>query len=532
MIARRRFLAGAGGLLVALPFLEGLAPRRARADGPDQRFFLSFRQWFGVQQRPRFGGSLAGESEGFWPDADVQPGQAVALTKELLQKSQNGDIRATGELADFAPSLLMLRGVRVSTFYRDHAALHRRNLVQGMTGSYSQPTRPGHTASEDDDDNNAWPMHETLDTFISRQLGVPVPTVFEAVINDAQTSYRNDPDGGIPLPNPTFQQPSAAFQQMFTQAQLDAKAQLLRTSVTDAVLSEIKSLRADPRLSQADRQRLDQHFDAMNQLETKLKCAPPGLDSPLMASALLADGKKPGDDSMQLWQAKGDFNQYVEYAASAFIEIAALGASCGAFRAGTIVMPAPTSFDHSDIFSAGSGEYSQGFPGHYHSISHRSFNDTSDNTGGQAATDAHHRIDRWHGRMFARLLGRLRDYGILDQGITLWSNEIGHGDHWCYDMPHVIAGSGGGRLRTGQYVDLQTSAATDQDTSGDIGTLLDAIRSKQTPNARVLNTLGAALGLTSGNGKPLEDFGGFERDPLRNELPRITGNLASLLKTA
>jgi hypothetical protein len=40
----------------------------------------------------------------------------------------------------------------------------------------------------------------------------------------------------------------------------------------------------------------------------------------------------------------------------------------------------------------------------------------------------------------------------------------------------------------------------------------------------VLNTLGAALGLTSADKSPLGDFGGYQTN-----LDRVTGNLGSLL---
>jgi hypothetical protein len=529
---RRRFLAGLGGLFVALPFLEGLADRKAHADPIDERFFLFFRQWYGVQQRPRWGGPGA-EPEGFWPDVDIAPGQSIALTKDLLAKtSATGDLRATGELADFADSLLLLRGVRLMDL---SVILHRQNLVQVMTGSNFQPTRPGKSL---DDPNNAWPLHETLDTLIARKLDGSTPLVFESVISGTETSFTNGKDGGIPTENPTLQQPSAAYAQLFTKAQLDAHAQAIRVYASDAVASELKTLRNDPRLSADDRHRLDQHFDALNSVEAKLRCIPPTLDDPQWQPVVDSDLVKtsslglPPDQQLRRWQTDGsNFNEYTETVADAFIQIAALGAACGAFRAANLVMPAPTNFDHSSIFDPGTPGYNQGFPGHYHSISHRSFNDTMDNDPslGDAAVNAHHRIDRWHGRQFAKLLGLLRDHGILDKGVTLWSNEISFGSHFAYDMPYIIAGSAGGKLKTGQYLDLQTQPVEESDTQGDTASLMSVVMNKQTPCSKVLNTIGAALGLTGDDGSPLADFGGYQRDPQQNPLPRVLGNLPALL---
>jgi len=53
--------------------------------------------------------------------------------------------------------------------------------------------------------------------------------------------------------------------------------------------------------------------------------------------------------------------------------------------------------------------------------------------------------------------------------------------------------------------------------------------SKQMPCSKVLNTLGAAFGAKSGDGAPLYDFGGFQKDYQDNDLERITGNLPDLL---
>lgn len=517
-IGRRNFLAGVGGALVALPFLESMVSRRAHADEVDRRFFLFFRQWYGVQQRARFGTTSANEPEGFWPDVEIAPGGSVALTKDLLSRQTGGDIRATGELADFADSLLLLRGVRLMDL---SVVLHRQNLVQVLSGSRFQNTRPGFAP---DDPNNGHPMHETLDNLIARKIDGSSPAVFECVIKSPQTSFRNGADGEPPIENPAFVQPSAAYAQLFTQAESSAEAAALRTYATDAVAAEIKSLRSDPRLSAEDRRRLDQHFEAMREVETKLQCIPPGLDDPTMATVREADTAKTSNPALMRWQESGDFNEYVETVTDAFIRIAALGVACGAFRAGDVVMPGATNFDHTSMFDPASSDFAQGLPGHYHPISHRSFSDALDNDPaiGDAAVRAHHAIDRWHGRQFAKLLGLLRDYDVLDHGVTLWSNEISFGNHWAFDMPYVIAGSAGGKLETGAYHDLQSAPVDPADVEE--GNRANAIMAKQMPCSRVLNTIGAALGLQSADGSPLADFGGLQRDR-----ETITGNLDFLL---
>ena len=527
---RRRFLTGLGGLLVALPFLEGLE-RPTQADTVDRRFFLNFRQWFGVQQRPRFGGMYKDELEQFWPDAPLDPGGSVSLTQQLLEKKgSNGERRATGELAGFASKLLMVRGVRVL----DMTGLHRPHLVQVMSGSGFQRTHPNYT-TQTNDDNNAWPMHETIDTFISRTIDGTMPLSFDTLVNnDPQTSYKNGDNGGNPIQHPSIKHPSAAYAQLFGQAQLDAQAEALRQRASDAVRAELKSLRADSRLSGEDRRRLDAHFDAMNELESKLRCMPPDVSHPSMIAVVESDKPKLANSTMARWESSGNYNEFADSVADAFIQIAALGVACGAFRAANIVMPPDTNFNHSSIFDAGTSEYDQGFPGHYHPLSHRAFSqagqdDGTDFTELEKGAAAHHRIDRWHAQKFAKLLGLLNDAGVIDQGLTVWSNENGFGDHWSYDMPYIVAGNAGGKLKTGRFVDLQ-SAAVEPGDSADDAARTKAAMSKQVPCTKLLNTLGAALGLTSADKSPLSDFGGIQtHEGVPTGAPRITGNIPSLL---
>ena len=95
-------------------------------------------------------------------------------------------------------------------------------------------------------------------------------------------------------------------------------------------------------------------------------------------------------------------------------------------------------------------------------------------------------------------------------------------------MPYIVAGGAGGKLKTGRFLDLQSEdiqiVDTPNDTSIEFAATIAAAMKAQTPCSKVLNTLGAALGLTSADKSPLSDFGGYQTN-----LPRVTGNLGSLL---
>ncbi len=515
---RRAFLAGAGGLLVALPWLEGLSPKSARADGVDERFFIFMRQWYGVQQKSRFLGGYADEPEGFWPDADTRyNGGGTKITKALLEKvDSTGRTRALGELSGFADSLLAVRGVRLMDF---QSGLHRPLLAQVLSGSRFQRTRPNF---DPNDDNNAMPSHETLDNLIARSLGGPAPVTFECLYSDSQTSFANAPtSNGIPIANPAMQQPSAAYTLLFQKALAEGRAKEVRQYASDAVVKELKELRLDPRLSAADRKRLDAHFDALNAVEATLRRTPT-LNAAQQQLLSDADMAKTSNPALKRWQYSTNFNEYSETVADAFVQIAALAVSCGALRSANLVMPAGN-FDHSSIFTPGSADFKNGYRSHSHDISHRSLGG-QDGDAKEEALAAQHNIDKWHARQFGKLLTSLRDLGILDKGICMWSNEISTGGHTAFDMPYVIAGNAGGKLKTGLYLDMQSSATEPADIASDAANYA-AIMAKQLPCSKLLNTVGAALGVKSADNSPLADFGGLQR----GTEDKVRGNIGSLL---
>jgi hypothetical protein len=62
-----------------------------------------------------------------------------------------------------------------------------------------------------------------------------------------------------------------------------------------------------------------------------------------------------------------------------------------------------------------------------------------------------------HARHFATLLGHMDGISdgegtLLDNTITTWLTELATGPHELDDVPYVVAGSGAGYLKTGQYV--------------------------------------------------------------------------------
>jgi hypothetical protein len=73
---------------------------------------------------------------------------------------------------------------------------------------------------------------------------------------------------------------------------------------------------------------------------------------------------------------------------------------------------------------------------------------------------------RWHASQLAYFLDRLRSIpegegSLLDSTLIVWGNEVADGTiHSHVDMPFLLAGSAGGRLSTGRYLEYSSASHT------------------------------------------------------------------------
>src|SRR5690349_18189866 len=118
---RRTFLKGLGGALVALPFLEGLAPKTALAGDVVPPFAVFYRRGNGVQQG--LYSSKVKEVERWWPELPYGA---------ITQTSLAGTTSAINELAPYADKLAIVRGLRHPVGTQSG---HREGYIQGLTGA-------------------------------------------------------------------------------------------------------------------------------------------------------------------------------------------------------------------------------------------------------------------------------------------------------------------------------------------------------------------------------------------------------------
>ena len=177
-------------------------------------------------------------------------------------------------------------------------------------------------------------------------------------------------------------------------------------------------------------------------------------------------------------RGQGTLNDNRLTVARLHMDLVALAFSCDMVRAGTLQVGDGNDSTQYTI----DGEHLPSF----HHISHRIHADGDVGDPIPNADVLHHKIDRVHAQLFGHLIDRLLENGVLDDCVVVWTNDLGAGvSHTYRNIPWVLAGSGGGFLQTGQYVDV----------GGEV------------PHSRILSTIASAVGVRKGNGDLVDDFG-------------------------
>jgi hypothetical protein len=444
--SRRRFLKGLGGVTLALPVFTSLLPRAAWAQAATRkRFLMVVRAGNGIVQQ----GSEVGER--FWPRA------LGALTVADL-KMVNAD-RATSILGDYAQRLLMVKNVRLP--FARNACGHAEALPQVLTAQ-------NHTGGTS---NSPLAQGRSVDWHVSDVLnGVGrAPLVFMA--GPTNTYIGNGLSWSAAQQRAAAERsPLSAYMRLTGLSSAPPATQVLvasrRKSVNDLVRGELRELSGKAQLSLRDKQRLQQHLAAVRDMEVQMTC---DLD-PTQVSAVQAITSPEGNDVRP-------------QAVRSFMDLAAWAFNCQLNH--VVTLQVGPGNDGTQYTLNGTKLPS------FHWISHRISGDGSEGQAIPEAVELHASIDRLQLTFFKHLLDRLNSYGsanggtLLDDCAAVWTNDLGNGPgHDAATTPWIIAGSGGGTLRTGQVIDHQRN-----------------------PVNQVLNTLINGVGIRKASGAPTDDFG-------------------------
>jgi hypothetical protein len=413
VLNRRRFLRGAAGATLALPFLPSLVSSTAKA-GP------------------------------------ATPPQRVVFVYAAQQESERFLPATSGPLSSLAGTYL-----EPLAAYRD-----RMTLVHNMSGA------GGHSAGHSESftgfpwgwDNGDMADHWTpkggpsIDQYIASRVGTETPlrTLGLSISDlglgrdDHETSWRRLPRSGeeglAVLPSapgsvvsvPHVRSPSEGYSIVFGsggEPTVD-RTQLLRRSLIDSVIDD--TARVHSRLALADQRVLDSHLSQLRDYERRLGSAVP-------FTCEAGFGRPAAGDLDRQTSAPLHFDSIV----GAF--------RCDATRVATF------------SFAASQDEHAYRWIGdnitNFHQISHENGDYTSDPSGDHA------RVRRWQTSELAYFLDQLAavpegDGTLLDHTLVVWLCELGlwtfgveGNNHSRGNTPAMLIGNAGGALRQGHIVD-------------------------------------------------------------------------------
>ena len=440
---RRNFLRGAAGVTLALPFLEGMPERSAWAADAKPVFSLFICAVGGVVP------------ERFFPST---PGP---LTPESLAG------KATVELAAHASNLLFVSGIRRPAPIGDS---HVEGLCEALTAS------PDLAPSK----QVAIAMGPSADTFIAAQVqpGLGPLVLYSGNRRNGWSTWNLSFTESGELA-PAIWNPYTLYQELIgltpgrgSTPAADHAAKLLlesRKSIHDLVREDLSTLIENPRLSSADRQRLQLHFDSVRDVEVAMAGMGNTAVERCSSDGLAIDQLQAMENFVY------DKYESTEAVGKLHMSLVALAFACNYRRSASLQWGDPADYTVYRVPS-NAREWKFNF------IQHRVQSDSASGDDPLAA-EAHAEIDALRMRSFAAGLDHFDSRGLRDQCQVLWTNSFSDGAlHSFANVPHIIWGNAGGYLKQGEHVD-----------AGDVG------------NNRLLNTLISAA--IQDTGTSVENFG-------------------------
>jgi len=201
-------------------------------------------------------------------------------------------------------------------------------------------------------------------------------------------------------------------------------------SLLDLVMTETRDLKKQ--LGKADQRRVDEYLDAIRSVEERLqKTANPGTTK---------------------WKLRSDLNESMappdarprdhEAHTRLMLDMIALAFQTDMTRIAT--------FMFGNAVSNINFSFLEGVKGAHHSLSHHEKKEEK--------LAQYHRINQWHVEQYAYLLNKLRgiqdgEHSLLHNSMILFGSSLRDGNsHNPHNLPLVLAGQAGGRVKSGQHL--------------------------------------------------------------------------------
>ncbi len=438
-LSRRRLLSGMGALAVSLtsPIWKASTAFGKDAGAPAARRFIGVFSANGTVASQFFPGcsSLFAKSPNSCGPA-VTVGTETPLTTASLG-------RILQPLSAHVSQMVVLKGVDMISTVSDQLGTstskpggpHMKGpgamLTGGslLTGSFQGAGGPAGNADRISVDQFIAGRIGAASAFPSLEFGVRV--IGGAPLNTI--SYR-----GANQPNVPIYDPTQMYGQMFANSKLSSTQlqQLLadRKSVLDFLQSDIGAL--ETRLTASDKARLDSHLTQIRTMEQQLTNAAAACKAPATPTKL-------------------DPNDMTNFPAIAKtqMDLMLLAHSCGMTNVSTFMFANADSWQYYP-FATGYpiGSVPAGANEEHHGTSHCSDSDS-------ANIENLVLINIWHAVQVNYMLDSLAattdsdGSPMLDNTVLLWGNELGVGNTHDYkNIPWLVAGGGGGAIKSGRYL--------------------------------------------------------------------------------
>ncbi len=432
---RRMFLRGTGGALLAIPFLDSLAPRDARAGGGGlPRRFAAFST-----------GHAGIRGANMFPAAETLTASQSFAGHQIRHGALQLDVQ--GGVAGLSPVLSADSGVFTS------GLAAKMNVLRGLdAGFYLAHTTGVHLGNLAGHDTALAPESErrpTIDQVLaySPKFYAQVPAVRSIQVGphySISLGHQNPFDPTSPLQAlPTSRRSIDLFNQIYTPPD---KSEVPRGPVVDRVLADYQRLRQSARISAQDRSRLDAHIARLVDFEARLQ-----------AVQSCGTVEPPSEEAESLFHQPGFGTDPESQAAyyQLFGEVVAIAFSCDTCRVATFA--ADALMDYSG-------------PDYHQDVAHRADVDApiegpddplAQVFGQQIVRDGH---QRFFESVYLDFIARLDaiDDGeggtLLDSCLVAWTQESGIYTHDAIDCGIVLAGGAGGTVATGGFCDYRNTA--------------------------------------------------------------------------
>lgn len=394
---RRNFLRGLGGITVGLPLFAYMLDDHgeALADGGDipTRFGL----WY-------FGNGV--HMGQFTPTvgADWQPPDGGSLTALVPLKEYVSVVTGMSVLTPRHPHHSGMAAV-VSGGPHLKVADVRDTIVSTLKYPSVDQVAADHLTSV----ATIPTPYRSLEAAVTRFRGTDEGTTFQYLSHNGSVAGESNV-------NPSEENPHAFWDRLFNQGTVEPVLRKARASVLDAVGDQI--VRLEGKLGAKDQQRLDQHLTSIRELEGRLS-------APLAACAPPADPTELADI---------DSNEQIVEKNAVMSDLVALALACGLTHTFSILYS-----------TCGSGAvfWNVGAVDGHHYLNHTE----------PAPWAVGAAVAAFNMQQLAYFLARLRDTpegagNLLEHSSILCCTE--HAEGWTHaqdDMPLLVCGHGGGRLR-------------------------------------------------------------------------------------